>query len=505
MRIAPRGFWFSATLGFALLTATFGVALLLAPRVIAGGPDYFEPHHRVSGIGVDRDDLSPDLIDIRTERMIESQTFTILRDPQAVPGAKRITGNAKLQALFQAAGARSGLPPSLIEAISYLESWGDPRAESPAGPKGIMQISAATARTMGLKVAVITRYKVTREKVAVKTKRGATKYRTVSHRTPYTVTARDDRLSPERAIPAAAIYLAGLERKFGGRDWAVFAYHCGVGCVGEMQDLTRRARGIPNGELTVPRMFFSASPAWNRELYEAIEQQMQRDYSPTYYFRVRRAEQLLALYRSSPQDFETLSATYKSDFIPATARAPHRLSVWLRRDDLVYRSADDIRADAGKRLTRALDHPAYFGYTLNLGPDVAGNAEALSQASPSALGTLMYLAFETHRLHEALKPKGEKFLPLPVSALVEAEDALRPTIKNEALAHASGQVFDIDYSGLPPGELECLRFVLDDLGWDGYIGFIDEGRDNIHIGCAPSSRDFFATVFNEAIAGKSAE
>ena len=59
------------------------------------------------------------------------------------------------------------MPASLIEAIAYLESWGDAKAESPAGPKGIMQISAATARTMGLKVLISTRYKVTREKVAV--------------------------------------------------------------------------------------------------------------------------------------------------------------------------------------------------------------------------------------------------------------------------------------------------------------------------------------------------
>ena len=487
-----------------LVLASLGVALFLAPAGKASGPEYFEPHHRVSGIGVERDDISQDLLEVRTERMIESQTFSILRDPQAIPGAKRITGNPKLQALFQTAGARSGLPPSLIEAIAYLESWGDPHAESPAGPKGIMQISAATARDMGLKIAVVTRYRITRDKVAVKTKGGATKYKTVSHKTPYIVTARDDRLLPERAIPAAGVYLAGLEQKFGGRDWAVFAYHCGVGCVGEMQELTRRARGISKDQVTVPRMFFSASPAWNRELYEAIGQQMQRDYSPTYYFRVRRAEQLLALYRSSPQDFESLSATYKSDFI-ATGRAPHRLSVWLRRDDLVFHNDDDIRIDAGKRLARALDHPEYFGYSLSLTPDMPANLEALSQASPAALGTLTYIAFETRRLHDAMKPKGEKFVPLPVSSLVEAEESGHPASKNNSLSHASGQVFDIDYSGLPPGEFECLRFVLDDLGWDGYLGFIDEGRDNLHIGCAPSTREFFATVFNEAIGAKTSE
>jgi hypothetical protein len=479
-----------------MILGPLGAALVFAPAGKASGPDYFEPHHRVSGIGIERDDISKDLLDIRTERMIESQTFSIMRDPQAIPGAKRITGNAKLQALFRAAGARSGLPPSLIEAISYLESWGDPKAESPSGPKGIMQISAATARSMGLKVAVVTRYRITREKVAVKTRSGATKYKTVSHKTPYTVTARDDRMSPDKAIPAAAVYLAGLEQKFGGRDWAVFAYHCGTGCVGEMLDLTRHARGIPSDQVTVPRMFFSANPAWNRELYQAIEQQMQRDYSPTYYFRVRRAEQLLAMYRNSPKDFENLAATYKSDFI-SSGRAPHRLSVWLRRDDLVFHNNDDIRVDVGKRLARALDEPGYFGYMLSLAPEKP-MLEAFSEASPSALGTLMYIAFETRRLHDALKPKGEKFAPLRVVSLVAPEDSARDLLKNEGLSHASGEVFDIDYSGMLPGELECLRFVLDDLGWDGYLGFIDVGRDNLHIGCAPSTREFFATVFSEA-------
>jgi hypothetical protein len=60
-------------------------------------------------------------------------------------------------------------------------------------------------------------------------------------------------------------------------------------------------------------------------------------------------------------------------------------------------------------------------------------------------------------------------------------------------------VFDIDYSALPPGELECLRFVLDDLGWDGYLGFVEDGANTLHIGCSPAARDFFAAVFQEAL------
>jgi Transglycosylase SLT domain len=469
----------------------FFFLLSLALRLEAAPPAHFEPTHRIIGIGADRDDLSADQIDLRTDRMIDSQTFAIMREPEALLGARRIT-DPKLKALFVSASQHSGFPVSLLEAVAYLESWGDPKAESKSGPKGIMQISEATARDMGLKVLHSTRYHVTKEKVSVPTKTRSPKFKIVTHKVPYTVTVRDDRLLPARAIPAAAVYLAGMEQKFGGRDWAIFAYHCGQGCVGEMLDLTRRAHGIPKDQLTVPRMFFSQSPSWNQELNHAVSQQMQRDYSPTYYFRVRRAEQLLDLYRKDPVAFALLQKSYKSEFASGP-RAPHRLSVWLRRDDLIFRTENDLRLASG--LSPALDRPEFFGYSLNLG---AGD---LSSASPAALGTLAYVAYETRRLYEDLRPKGQAFQPLPVTSLVESEDALRSS-QHEALSHASGQVFDIEYSSLPPGEVECLRFVLDDMGWDGYLGFVEEGSGNLHIGCSPSSREFFTTVYQEAAEAK---
>jgi hypothetical protein len=464
-------------------------------RSLADGPERFAPSHRVSGIGVARDDLSRELIDKRTDLMIESQTFGIMRDAQSLPGAKRITKDPKLQELFRSAAASSGLPATLLEAIAYLESWGDAKAQSITGPRGIMQVSGATAVSMGLKIGYATRYRITRDRVPVKVKgRSKPVYRTVTHRVPYKVPVRDDRMLPERAIPAAARYLAGMEQKFGGRDWAVFAYHCGQGCVTLMQDITRRARGIPKDQMTVARMFFSNSPAWNRELYDAIQQQMQRDYSPTYWFRIRRAEQLLDLYRRDPDEFARLGQEYKSQFVAnASMRAPHRLSVWLKRDDLVYRSDGDIRAAAGQYLARAFNQPDYFGYSLKIAPD----QEYFSQAAPSAVGTLAYIAFETRRLYEQIGSKAP-FRPLEVTSLVESEDFAHKQGHPEALAHCSGQVFDIDYSALPTAELECLRFILSDLGWNGYLGFVDQGMDSLHIGCSPGSRDFFATVYQEA-------
>ena len=290
-----------------------------------------------------------------------------------------------------------------------------------------------------------------------------------------------------------------MEQKFGGLDWAIFAYHCGQGCVAEMLDLTRRARGIPKDQVTVPRMFFAANPAWNRELYQAIQQQMQRDYSPTYYFRVMRAEQLLALYRSDPEEFARAGAGIP-ERVRIAPRAPHRLSVWLRRDDLVFHSGDDIRADDGRRLVSALDRPSISAIALALLPGFAVEPRVLfARPRPRLSAPWLTSLSRPGAFTKEMKPKGEKFRALPVTSLVEPEDFARQIGQREGLPHCSGQVFDIDYSSLPPGEVECLRFVLNDLGWDGYLGFVEEGRDNLHIGCSPGSRDFFAAVFEEAV------
>lgn len=441
--------------------------------------------------------------------MIESQTFAIMRDPQAAAGAQRIT-TQKLQTLFHDAANRTGWPAPLLQSIAYLESWGDAKAESPAGPKGIMQISEATARRMGLRITRVTRYKVTTEKKPVKLKSGKTVTRTIRHKTPYTVTARDERFIPEKAIPAAARYLTQMEEHFGGQDWAVFAYHCGEGCVQEFQSILQEARGLKKGRTTVAQAFFGSSPAQNRQLYDAIWRHMERDYSPTYWFRIMRAEQLLDLYKKDPAAFKKIAQDYRYEPNPAM-RAPHRLSVWLRPGDLAYRSCEDIRKDQGKNLVKAFDNPELFGFSLRksgsgaIGNYDIKNQEFYLQASPSAIGALTYIAFETRRLHQALKPKGEQFLPLEVTGLVQPLDYKAPDSKSEFHSHCSGQVFDINFAQLPPKERECLRFVLEDIGWDGYLGFVEESPNSgtLHIGCAPAARDFFTKVFEEALAKQS--
>lgn len=473
----------------------------------------FTPSNRLSGIGVDREKMSDLVLQRRAQLMIESQTFAIMRDPEALAGAERIT-SPKLQRIFDSAGRQSGLPASFVSAISYLESWGRANAESPAGPKGIMQIASATARVMGLKIVYATRYKMSTEKKLVRKKKGKPTWVTVRKRIPYTVLVRDERLIPDRAIPAAAQYLARLEERYGGRDWAVFAYHCGEGCAGEVRSIAQRSIGLGESP-SVARVFFGATPAYNRELYQTLRYHMDRDFSPTYFFRISRAEQLLSLYKEEPQEFKKLYYTYRNQVDP-TQRAPHRLSVWLRPEDLAFRTCDDLRREKGKSLVGVFDDAKFFGFSLRReGPGAIGeedmeNQDLYLQASPSTVGLISYITFETRRMFEAMKPKKESWVPLEITALVQPLDYEERIARKGAArtgempAHCSGQVFDIGLTNLPPGQREALDFVLDDLGWHSYVGFVKESThaDVIHVGAAPTARDFFMRVYEDAMAAK---
>jgi hypothetical protein len=485
------------------------VPLLLAQFPFFGRKPSFTPSNRLAGIGVDRPEISDLVLDRRTQLMIESQTFAILRDPESLTGAQRITG-PKLKRIFEGAASESGLTASYISAIAYLESWGLSNAESYAGPKGIMQIAAATARSMGLKIVYATKYRTVTVTRQVKGRKGKVTTRSAKRKVPYSVLVRDERLMPEKAVPAAANYLARLEQKYGGRDWAIFAYHCGEGCTASVRTIVERSQGIKQ-PATVARAFFSANPAYNRELYEAIQHHMERDFSPTYYFRIQRAEQLLGLYERDPAAFRKLYSEYRNRIDP-DQRAPHRLAVWLTPDDLAFRNCEDLKREQGRALVKAFDDEKFFGFTLRktgagaLGEDDPANQEYYLQASPAVIGTIAYIAFETKRLHEAMNRRGEKWVPLEITALVQPLDyeerqaRKHGSGKPEPLAHCTGQVFDLSYANLPPGQREALEFVLNDMGWDGYLGFVRDSSttSTFHIGAAPTAREFFTKVYEEA-------
>jgi hypothetical protein len=357
---------------------------------------------------------------------------------------------------------------------------------------------------MGLRIEYATRHRVTKTKTAARNKHGKLVYRTVRHKETYTAMVRDDRLKPDKAIPAAA--------PVPGRNGATLRRprlgHLGLplrrGLRGRFPGHGEKHHRAGRPSRSVAKVFFGCNPAWNRDLCEAIHAQMDRDYSPTYWFRVMRAEQLLRMYREDPAEFRDLAAEYRYPVSPAL-RAPDRLSVWLKPQDLIHDGGDPIRNEERSKLAIAPDDPEFLGYRVDaygLPQGDRADDNWRVKARPSTIGTLAYIAFETRRLYAALRP-GEAFAPLEATALVipKAEGGAAEGGRGaRTMDHASGQVFDLAVSGLPPGEWECLQFVLDDLGWSGALGFVEEppGKQTMHIGCSPSSRDFFAQVFVEA-------
>jgi hypothetical protein len=486
---------------FALSSAFLFLGTAWAQFGWLGSQEYFKPTNRLTGLGVERHEQSDTVLKRRTDLMIDSQTFGILRDPQALEGAQRIT---RLKPLFESASRSSGFPADVLASIAYLESWGIANAQSPAGPKGIMQIAGATARAMGLRLIYATKYRYATETRRVKNKRGKVVVSKVRRRIPYQVLVRDERLVPQRAVPAAAAYLARLEQRY-GRDWAIFAYHCGEGCANEVRSIVERSSGL-KGTSSVAEAFFFNHPAHNRELYETMQHHMERDFSPTYWFRIMRAQQLLSMYETEPATFNKLFGEYRNQLDPSL-RAPHRLSVWLKPDDFAFKTCEDLKREQGKSLVRVFEDPKYFGFSLRrtgigaIGEDDPLNQEFYFQAAPSTVGTIAYIAFETRRLHEAMKPKGEKFVPLDITSLVRPMDLEQKLIGSDELpTHCSGMVFDLNHAAMPNGQREALEFVLRDLGYNGYLGFVKESSNGMvyHIGAAPTARDFFTRIYQEA-------
>jgi soluble lytic murein transglycosylase-like protein len=60
------------------------------------------------------------------------------------------TRRARYAALIEAEATRQGVDPELVHAVIRAESSYRPRAESPAGARGLMQLMPATARRFGV-------------------------------------------------------------------------------------------------------------------------------------------------------------------------------------------------------------------------------------------------------------------------------------------------------------------------------------------------------------------
>jgi soluble lytic murein transglycosylase-like protein len=127
----------AGSIGLAALVA----ALVTGPAtasVLDVGPD-----GRVTVIDGPSVQLSSDP---RAARPIEGPTVT--RQPTQTTAAPRASGD--VGAVIASAANAARLNPSLIEAVAWRESRFRPDARSPKGAFGVMQLTPATARSLGV-------------------------------------------------------------------------------------------------------------------------------------------------------------------------------------------------------------------------------------------------------------------------------------------------------------------------------------------------------------------
>ena len=120
---------------------------ILQASVVSAAPEYVD----LRGLGKDRENLTPELIASRSERLEATLDFYLLRLSQAAGAPDRIF-DADIWRSIQAASDQYDIHPMVLAGMIFIESYGDPLAKSPTGPAGIAQMTKSSAKEMGLVV-----------------------------------------------------------------------------------------------------------------------------------------------------------------------------------------------------------------------------------------------------------------------------------------------------------------------------------------------------------------
>jgi len=409
------------------------------------------------------------------------------KSPGGVVAAAERT--ARFRPLVDEAVEGSGFDGDTVEAIVFLESGGRPdviAGDDPARASGLTQILAETGKNfLGMNVDLALSRELTTkireasaggDAVAVERLRAARR-------------SIDARFDPEQALEGTVRYLETALSRLGRADLAVVSYHMGIGNLSNvLRAYTNTDSGMPMKDLvrdralSWARVFFDSRPAHNSASYRLLSQL--GDDSPTYYWRILAAKQIMRLYRDDPA---RLSELARLQLAKASAEeALHPPATTAR-----YATPAALEdAWATNALQPIPNDPSRFWFAVD--PTLGELAAKLGQSPdlyrglrPEALATLAYIAARVHQISGA-------FQPLLVTSAVrdQSYQQLLTTGTPEATRgyslHTTGYAFDIRRRYESQAQANAFQFLLDDLRTRGLIAWVREPAA-IHITASPTA------------------
>jgi hypothetical protein len=378
--------------------------------------------------------------------------------------------------LIEDATQGSGFGADVLEAIVFLESAGRPdviAGDDVEHASGLTQILAETAQNfLGMSVDLDLSRGLTAQIAGAERRGNLARAKRLRERR----REIDARFDPGKALAGTVRYLTEALERLGRVDLAVVSYHMGIGNLTNVllayateEEDTDLPTLVEEQELSWVRVFFDTAPDRNGEAHRLLERL--GDDSPTYYWRVLAAQEIMRLYREDPDRLRELDLLHTAK--SSAEEVLHPPSETERyADDVDLREAWDDHA-----LQPLPDDPA-LGFRVDktmgeLAPELGQTPELYQGLRREALALLLYLAGRVQELSNARRP-------LEVTSTVRDEayqQVLRkdnPEATHGYSLHTTGFAFDVERRYESGEQARAFQFLLDDLTARGLIAWIRE-------------------------------
>jgi hypothetical protein len=385
--------------------------------------------------------------------------------------------------LIDAVAGAIGEDPNSLESIVFVESAGRPdviAGPDPAAAAGLGQILAETGRKLlGMHIDLRASRKITR-KIA---RRGAGMAAARVQRLLAERRHVDARFDPRGAIGGLARYLRIAHAHFGRWDLAVASYHMGIG---NLEGVLRAYLGdrsstpiktlVSRAGLSYARLYMDSTPLHHQTAYRLLSRF--GDESPTYYWKVLAAEQIMRLFRRDRGQLELLATLHREKASAEDVLHPEGQTK-VFEDPASLRSAESAR-----EIVPIPDDPARYGFRVDSGmgqlAGTIGQRPSLYRGlRPEALHLLSYLATAVRQI------SGERS-PLTITSTVRDRSYQRlligqgPEATRGYSLHTTGFAFDVLRRYSDGAQALALQFMLDRLQALNLIAWVRE-PEAIHI------------------------